>query len=241
MSIPTALSTVFTTKKSIGAIALTATLAILPAALPAQGSTAHATTSQSTGQAQATTEPASTAQTAPRATTFDDRDVVDLLAFGRGPIAEQHPELVRQLGHAAASEAPAELTDTLLADLREVDPDFTARVTRSAQAKDPYRAEAALQAFSDDVTRVAAKYSADNAAPGVASDAAVSSPRPASPYNGKVIGFTNVFVSTQVVIAAAVAASVAAVVGALAVIVYQSSGGDSDLIREGFAASLSEL
>lgn len=227
MSIVTALSTVLTAKKSIGAIALTATLAIVPAALPAQASTAEASTGQ------ATTEPASNTQTAPRATTFDDRDVVDLLAFGRGPIAEQRPELVRQLGHAAASEAPAALTDTLLADLRKVNPSFTVRVTQNAQAQDPYRADAALQNFSDDITRVSATYVAAGDA-----DATAAS---ANPYNGQVIGFTNVFVSTQVVVAAAVAASVLAVVGALAVIVYQSPSGDTDLVREGFAASLSAL
>jgi len=45
MSIPTALSTIFTTRKSIGAIALTATLAIVPAALPAQASTVDASIS----------------------------------------------------------------------------------------------------------------------------------------------------------------------------------------------------
>ncbi|WP_030143825.1 hypothetical protein [Mycetocola saprophilus] len=226
MSISTAISTAFSTKKTLAALALTATLAIVPAALPAQAATA---TTQSANQ------------TTTRAAAFDDRAVVDLLAFGRGPIAEQRPELVRQLGHAGASSAPADLTDTLLADLREVDPDFTARVTTGAQAKDPYRAETALQAFSDDVALVAAKYSTGSATPGTRSDATASSPLTVSPYNGKVVGFTNVFVSTQVVIAAAVAASVAAVVGALAVIVYQSPSGDTDLIREGLAASLSEL
>jgi SdpC family antimicrobial peptide len=164
---------------------------------------------------------------------YSDRDVVEFLVFGRGAIAADKPDLATSMGITPIPDAPAHVTDKLLADLMQVDPSFNSRVTVPAQAGDPYMAEASIKAFSADVQKVAAEYRV--------SEKTLRSASVAADNNGQVTGFANYVISTQVVVAAALAVSVLGVVAALVVFAYQNPGDSSSLAREGYAAAWASL
>ncbi|MDN3478151.1 hypothetical protein QL987_05825 [Curtobacterium sp. APC 4022] len=187
--------------------------------------------------------PATAADTAPAARTvasattgslhYSDRDIVDFLVFGRGAIATEQPELLKQMNITTVAEAPASVTDRLLSDLESVDPAFHSRVTAEAQAGDPYKAEASIRAFSKDVEAVAARYQVSQKTVRAASTAATA--------NGQVYAFSNYVVSVQVALTASLAVSVIGVVAALAVFAYQKPGDSSAIAREGYASSWASL
>jgi SdpC family antimicrobial peptide len=160
---------------------------------------------------------------------YSDRDVVDFLVFGRGAIAESKPELVEAMNTTPVLDAPASITDQLLAEFLEADPAFHDNVTVKAQAGDPYRAEESLKAFADVVQVVAAKHQAPSKGQLTAVPA------------GDVWAFSNYVVSTQVAVAAAVAVSVLGVVAALAVIAYQRPGEETALVRQTYASKWAGL
>ena len=163
---------------------------------------------------------------------YSDLDVVDFLVFARGPIANDKPQLVEQLNMTPVPEAPASVTDQILAELLAEDPGFHEHVTVKAQAGDPYKAEESLRAFSSVVQAVAAKHEAPTGQQLAATAAAA---------NGSVWAFANYVVSVQVALTAAIAVSVAGVVAALVVIAYQRPGESSDMVRESYASAWSRL
>lgn len=188
--------------------------------------------------------PATAADSAPAARTaaaasasnalhYSDRDIVDFLVFGRGPIATEQPELLKNMNITTVKDAPASVTDQLLTDLKSVDPAFHDRVTVEAQAGDPYKAEASIKAFTADVQAVAAKYQVTQKTVRAASTAATA--------NGQVYAFANYVISVQVAVAASLAVSVIGVVAALAVFAYQKPGDSSAITREGYASSWAAL
>ncbi|MFJ3385342.1 MULTISPECIES: hypothetical protein [unclassified Curtobacterium] len=164
---------------------------------------------------------------------YSDRDIVDFLVFGRGPIATEQPELLKSMNITTITEASASVTDRLLTDLKSVDPAFHDRVTAQAQAGDPYKAEASIKAFTEDISAVAAKYQVTQKTVRAASTAATA--------NGQVYAFANYVVSVQVAVAASLAVSVIGVVAALAVFAYQKPGDSSAIAREGYASSWASL
>ncbi|MGU3411738.1 hypothetical protein ACLBWP_16685 [Microbacterium sp. M1A1_1b] len=179
------------------------------------------------------TVPRSAVSASAGALQYSDRDVVDFLVFGRGAIANEHPELLTNMGITTIAGAPASVTDQLLMDLKSVDPAFNKRVTAEAQAGDPYKAEASIKAFNGDVEAVAAKYQVTQKTVRAVSSSATA--------RGQVYAFANYVVSVQVAVAASLAVSVIGVVAALAVIAYQKPSDSSAIARQDFANSWATL
>jgi SdpC family antimicrobial peptide len=105
------------------------------------------------GTSNATVLHTNTAAATRSAATYTDNDVVALLVFGSGPIAQKYPELAKTLNdqRTAASGTPAQIrsfTEQLLA----VDPEFHADVTLGVQSNDPYASQQALARLDADIT-----------------------------------------------------------------------------------------
>lgn len=92
--------------------------------------------------------------TAPKpVTSYTDSDVVALLVFGSGPIAEKYPELAKTLNtqRTAATGTQAQI-DAFTKQLLEVDPEFHDVVTLGVQSNDPYASQQALARLDADIT-----------------------------------------------------------------------------------------
>ncbi len=99
---------------------------------------------------------------------YSDTDMVSLLLFGTGKAAQDRPDLLKTLGIKPNPNATPELISSALSQLKAVDKDFHQRVTVDAQAKDPYKAQAALAAFKSDVQAVVNQHTKASSASALA-------------------------------------------------------------------------
>lgn len=85
--------------------------------------------------------------------TYGDADVVALLVFGTGPIADKHPDLVAALdtNRTAAPSTPRSAIEEFTTQLMQLDPSFHDVVTLGVQENDPYAAQAALSQLNSDI------------------------------------------------------------------------------------------
>lgn len=106
-------------------------------------STASATSAKSA--------PASAISSTVAQASFDDRDVVEFLAFGQGDINTAHPKLMSALGYEGmlAEEPPADLIDDILNGVIDANPAFSIEVTQRLQSGDPVAVEAALTVYNE--------------------------------------------------------------------------------------------
>lgn len=86
--------------------------------------------------------------------TYSDADVVALLVFAKGPIAEKNPALAAKIraGQPANDVSLADIA-AWTAQLKALDPNFTSGVTKAVQAGDPYRAQKALDQLNADIKK----------------------------------------------------------------------------------------
>lgn len=127
-------------------IALTAALATAVAAV----TTFAATTPAS---ATSTSVKTSTVTTSSSKLAYSDKDVLSFLASGRGPLAEQVPQLQQYVPSTESELTPAQL-DKLLALFTKADPQFHRNVTVPLQSGDPYKTLAAVKAVEKDTSAV---------------------------------------------------------------------------------------
>ncbi|MEU7165129.1 hypothetical protein AB0A70_10855 [Streptomyces morookaense] len=163
--------------------------------------------------------PALAASPAHHAAAYSDTDVTALLAFGSGKIAAEHPETVKNLGEKSQP-ADVKTTSELTAALSKIDPDYHAVVTEGLQSHNPYKVQAALSAYSEDVQTLAK------------SNNAKMSPN----------GSWWVWTQQAIVQTGTVATTVAAVaeVGVVAVVAYAHHGDTSAFSQEAVAASVAK-
>lgn len=158
---------------------------------------------------------------------YSDQDVVNFFAFGSGPAAATHQDLMANLGITPQA-VPAKVLTSLTKALLSVDPNFHQAVTVDVQAGDPYKAESAVKTLVADVRTLQSQV-----AKAATTDASAASARAAGSGGYQVFAFAYVAVSTVLVVAAGGVVSVIAVFLAL----YQSQD-SSHLTRDNATASL---
>jgi SdpC family antimicrobial peptide len=84
---------------------------------------------------------------------YSDSEVVDLVVFAQGPIAEKHPALAARIqgNRPKADVSPGNLK-AFTAGLKRVDPKFHQVVTIGVQRNDPYTAQVAMKRLSADIS-----------------------------------------------------------------------------------------
>lgn len=88
---------------------------------------------------------------------YSDIDILKLLLFAKGKVAEDHPETAKALlnGRRPAAELPSDATfESMVTQLKTVDPEYHEKVTLGVQVNDPLKAEQAMKRLSDDLNEV---------------------------------------------------------------------------------------
>lgn len=87
---------------------------------------------------------------------YGDKDVLKLILFAQGPIAERNPELAQKLlkGKPKPQMPSEEAFDSVVDQLKRVDPDYHELVTEGVQRNNPQDAENAMQRLSDDLSKI---------------------------------------------------------------------------------------
>ncbi|WP_329568974.1 hypothetical protein [Kitasatospora sp. NBC_01266] len=152
------------------------------------------------------------------AAAYSDADVTSLLAFGTGPIAQQHPTTLKQLGETPRSVDAKTVTD-LTGALNKVDPNYHAVVAQGLQSHNPYKVRAALTQYTADVNTLA------NTSKGSA----------VNPDGSWFVWTSEAIVQTGTV---ATTVAAAAEVGVVAVVAYAHGGDESAFTQESIAAGL---
>lgn len=87
--------------------------------------------------------------------TYTDRELLEFLVAGQGPIADRHPELLSFLGFSADKPTTAQKPlNRFMRDYLAADPDFHRTVTVPMQSGDPKMVNAALRQFSTELRAV---------------------------------------------------------------------------------------
>ncbi|WP_273409054.1 hypothetical protein [Corynebacterium ureicelerivorans] len=93
---------------------------------------------------------------APSSYRYNDSDVLKLLLFAQGPIADEHPEVATKLlqGRPKPDMPSDEVIEDVVRQLKTVDPDYHAVVTEGVQKNDPIAAEAGMIRLSEDLGKI---------------------------------------------------------------------------------------
>lgn len=87
---------------------------------------------------------------------YSDEDVLKLIIFAQGPIAEQRPDLAEKLlkGKPKPKLPDDAVFEDVVSQLKRVDPEYHEVVTKGVQKNDPLKAEAAMKRLSDDLNKI---------------------------------------------------------------------------------------
>lgn len=182
----------------------------------------------STGTAQASPANTDVSQSAAPAAPYSTHDLVDLFAFGSGPLADQHPDAVRALfGRTPASTPSPEDVDAFTELLRQVDPTFESKVVPGLTSHDPMRTQAALRSFATDTTAVAEQQPA--------------STDQAARADGTFYIHDNVAISNQAVEAISVVTTVVGALELVGVVFYRFTGNVSDLEQSRAVSTVADV
>lgn len=128
-----------------------ATAAICTLAVGALGAQAAAS-AQKDPQAQGRVTVAKSADYLP---SYSDRELLEFLVAGQGPVAVEHPELLTYLGFSADKPTtPQKSLNGFMKDYLVADPDFHTSVAVPMQSGDPATVNAALRQFSKELRAV---------------------------------------------------------------------------------------
>ena len=115
----------------------------------------------------ASTAQATPAQQSAPHTSYSKHDLVDLFAFGSGPAAAAHPEIVKALLGGVPKVSPSpQAVDDFTKRLEATDPNFDSRVLPELTSHDPMQTQSALAQFATDTNN--AVKSAPTTVPGEA-------------------------------------------------------------------------
>ncbi|WP_032376089.1 hypothetical protein [Rhodococcoides fascians] len=181
-----------------------------------------------TGTAQASPANTDVPQTSAPAAQYSTHDLVDLFAFGSGPVAEQHPDAVQALfGQRPATTPTSEDVDAFTELLRQVDPAFESKVIPGLTSHDPMRTQAALRSFAADTTAVAKQQPAGT--------------DQVARADGTFYIHDNVAISNQAVEAISVVTTVVGALELVGVVFYRFTDGISDLEQSQAVSTVADV
>ncbi|KHK96037.1 hypothetical protein LK09_16945 [Microbacterium mangrovi] len=163
---------------------------------------------------------------------YSDADIVEFFLFGRGPAADDRPDLIESLGIVVQPEPNASTVSGIVRTLTTADPSFHERVTAQLQARDPYKAEAGMKAFASDLRGITATASASTGPRRLLTSKAVSS--------GWAVGQNYIALYNTAVVSVGFAVSVALVASIAGVVLafYERPDDTSDLRQQQYAQAL---
>lgn len=104
-------------------------------------------------QAAAPTQDQSAASHASSQAAYSDSDVVALVLFAKGPIADENPTLAKKIqGQRPKAKISMNSIDDFTAELKNIDPQFHERVALAVQQGDPYKAQDGLKRLNRDIS-----------------------------------------------------------------------------------------